>query len=263
VIYFPSTTTITMPNNGQTATSCQQFGGYHSHVVLDKAGGGTVDTAYAIVPQCTNPLLGIKTSVSASHEIIEAATDPLVTDQQANGYYMDQTRDAWTSISAAEVGDVCALLKDFATNPFASPSADEATEGSFTVQRSFSNKSLLANNDPCVPAPAGVYFNVAPETETLKMNTGDTKTVTLTGFSNGPTADWDVKTLDFTALTNPFGGGGVLSLSLDKAKANNGTTLQLTVKVTGTVDAQTGASFVIISTSGNKVSFWPMIVHTP
>jgi hypothetical protein len=260
VIYFPSSTSISLANGGQNATSCTAFGGYHSFLHATKPSGGTVDVAYAIVPQCNNPLIPVNTQEAASHEIIEAVTDPLVSDTTANGFYMDQSRIAWTQISAAEVGDACALLKDFAANPLANPGPEEYSESGFTVQKSWSNSAVLAGKDPCVPQGTDPYFNVAPEAEKLIMKKGDSKVVELTGFSSGPVSDWDVKAIDFSSLSNPF-APKVISLSLDQAKANNGTKLHLTINATGTIDPNSGgASIVLVSTSGNAVSYWPLIV---
>jgi len=183
VIYFPSSSTITLTAGTQTAQGCTAFGGYHTHVPVTTPTGAVVDVAYAVIPQglfCS--LLGAPT-YAASHEIIEAATDPYP-GTTANGYYMDQTRDAWLAISAAEVGDVCALLMDFqaiAVSPPPNPSASVYVESTYNVQRSFSNVSVLAGHDPCVPTQGGPYFNVAPAVEKLVMSTvGQHQTIALT-----------------------------------------------------------------------------------
>jgi hypothetical protein len=260
VIYLPMGTNVTIQDGSQSATTCVQAGGYHNHTVVTLDGGATLDVPYALIPQCF-VLLGIDPIVAASHEIIEAATDPVPTATTANGYYMDQTRDAWLAVTAAEVADVCALLKIFAANPLASPSPDETTEGMYTVQRSWSNTTVRAGHAFCQPAPAGPYVNVAPSQEKLVMHTGDMQVVELTAFSDQPTSDWSVRVVDFGQLMNPF-GTPALSLQLDSQTANNGSKLHLTVKVTGTVDPMMGAPFVIVSTSGSDVTFWPMIVET-
>jgi hypothetical protein len=261
-VYFPNNPHITLSSGTQKAQSCVAFGGYHSSTTVDTA-NGPLQVPYAIVPNC--PLLqlvGIQTTVAASHEIIEATTDPFVSDVQANGYYMDQSRDAWMAITAAEVGDVCALLQDFqavVVSPPPNPPASVVQFGTFAVQRSFSNESLLAGNDPCVPTLGGTYFNVAPNVEKLVMTTGQSQTIQLTGFSEGTVPDWNVKALDFGYLATLK---TTLQLTLDKTTANNGTVLNLTVKVVGTVDPVNGAPFVIVSWSGSQVAFWPGIVET-
>jgi hypothetical protein len=263
-VYFPSNPHITLSSGTQKAQSCVAFGGYHSSTTVETA-NGPLQVPYAIMPTCPLlQLLGIQTTVAASHEIIEATTDPFVSDVQANGYYMDQSRDAWQAITAAEVGDVCALLQDFqgvVVSPPPNPPASVYQFGSFAIQRSFSNASLLAGHDPCVPAPSGVYFNVAPNVEKLVLQTGQSQVIQLTGFSEAATSDWNVKALDFGYLATLK---TTLQLTLDKTTANNGTTLNLTVKVTGTVDPVNGAPFVIVSwsTNGQQVAFWPGIVET-
>lgn len=259
VIYFANLSTwITLSDQGQSATSCVAFGGYHHHVTLPAPGGGTVDAAYAIVMDCK--LLGLQPTVGASHEILEATTDPILTSTAATGFYMDQTRDAWLAVSAAEVGDVCALLRDFGPNPTTPPTPDVYTWNAIPIQRIFSNPSVAAGHAMCVPTLSPVYFNTAPSVEKLVMTTGQSQTIELTGFSDGPTSNWTVSALDFTYLSTLQ---HVLTLTLDNTSANNGTVLHLTVDVTGTVSPTNGAPFVIVSTSSTgDVNFWPGIVET-
>ena len=95
------------------------------------------------------------------------------------------------------------------------------------------------------------------------MKTGDTKTIALTGFSSAATSDWNVAVKDLTNLTT--GGTAVLGLTLDKATVDNGGTVNLTVKVNGTVNAMTGAGFVIVSTDSATppahIAYWMGIVE--
>jgi len=262
VIYFPWNVTINLANGNQTAQSCLAFGGYHSQVPITTP-SGVVHAAYAIVPECLFPTIPVTEAMS--HEVIEATTDPLVSDVTANGWYMDQSRDAWQAVSAAEVGDACALLLDFAAliNPTSKP--EQYLESGTIVQRSWSNASLLAGQDPCVPVQSSLYFNVAPSVEKLVMSTfGQKQTIQITGFSNQPTSDWQVKVLDFGFLTSlkttlglAFADGGTV------ATLNNGTVVDLTVTVNGTIDPDAGAPFVLVSytPNGNFFSYWPGIVE--
>ena len=74
-IYYPSGTVITEGGS----QSCQQFGGYHSDLVL---GDGT-QVAYTVLPRCDSfgALYGIDALTGTStHEFTEAVTDPYPID---------------------------------------------------------------------------------------------------------------------------------------------------------------------------------------
>ena len=75
VFYFPSTTTITIDAPGQGGASCSSFGGYHNNMTYVD---GTTQIAYAILPDCAagRPSELSSVTTAASHEIIEATTDP-------------------------------------------------------------------------------------------------------------------------------------------------------------------------------------------
>jgi hypothetical protein len=261
VLFIPAASSVTLTDQGQSVQSCIAFGGYHHHVQLNTA-TGIVDTPYAVVMNCV--LLGLQPTVGASHEIMEATTDPILTNAGPTGFYMDQTRDAWLSVSAAEVGDVCALLRDFSQYLYPKappPTPDVYVWDSYDAQRLYSNESVQAGHAMCVPTNYPVYFNTAPSVEKLVLQKGQSQTIELTGFSDGPTSDWTVNVVDFTYITTLT---QVLTLTLDNTTANNGTTLHLTVDVTGTVSPTNGAPFVIVSsnpTTGD-LNFWPGIVET-
>jgi hypothetical protein len=242
-IYFPSRTSITLDND----SSCTSFGAYHNSVMVtpppaDDAGAAPapVEVVYAIMPRCRNNLADV--TVSASHELIEAATDPHV----GGGYYMSNT--IWNT-RGGEVGDLCV---SFSGN-------DTYLEGPFTVQRSWSNKAAAASHNPCVPAPSGPYFNVAPpsNTDAIALKVGATKVVPLTAFSDAAMDDWS---LDAQEYTHFMGGNDVLTIAVDRTNVHNGSKPNLTV----TLNARpTGglAYFALVSTSGNSTHTWPMVVR--
>lgn len=241
-IYFPSES-YTVNLDG--STSCGQFGGYHNSYSYpgNVATGGTVAAAtvqYALVPRCGDEST---TTLAASHEFIEAATDPHVGSGTA--FYM---KDQLWALEGGEVGDLC-VTRD---------NSDEYQESGFIVQRSWSNTAAKASHDPCVPAPAGdVYFNAAPKTETINAKVGDTKTIDVTAFSDAPMSDWTISAAD---LNSQFTGGDpVLTLALDKTTVNNGTKVTLTVTVLSQPSADFGgaALFSIHSKSGSTSNRWP------
>jgi hypothetical protein len=241
-LYFPSTTTINLDGT----KSCAQggFGGYHMSVeVTPKAGGAAVRVPYAVMPRCDGK--ESTTTIAASHEFIEAATDTDIPLDSGIAYYLQN--QLW-GLAGGEVGDLC-------VDPFGGDITVE--ESGFTVQRSWSNKSVKAGHNPCVPIPPGeVYFNVAPATEQVSLAVGKSTTVELTAFSDAPTANWSLKTLDFA----PFlGGQSVLKLAIDKTSVNNGTKVKLTITLTGN-PSQGYAPFGLISTSNGINHLWPMVV---
>jgi hypothetical protein len=248
VLYYPSGTTITLQGN----TSCQVFGGYHQSA---RVGGQQV--AYAVVPRCGNL---DSTTGDASHEMVEAVTDPR---PQVDPAYVqvDESDLVWQLVlGGGEVGDMCAQFAGVFTKfpPF-----------NYTVQRTWSNQAALAGHDPCVPVPAGeVYFNAAlvlPDTGTLnvqgqsamiksvKIPVGGSKTIPVQLFSDGPTGPWTVTPYDLGQLlgsTSPL-----LDLTLSPTTGKNGDVLQLTIKVIAAGQGNL-EPFFVKSVNGNQHADW-------
>ncbi|MFT3765886.1 MAG: hypothetical protein QM820_10260 [Minicystis sp.] len=262
VLYYPAGTTIT----AQGAGSCTSFGGYHSNITLDAA-HGSKDVAYAVIPRCDffGDMTGIDAvTATTSHELIEGATDPYPMTNPAYAL-MDEQHIYWLRIlGGGETGDMCAQF-DNAFTVF-----DELP---YMVQRSWSNKAAKAGHDPCVPAlPNSVYFNAAPvlpdiftanvfgQQATLrgvKIPLGETKTIDLQLFSDGPTnGPWQVEVVDAAAL---FGGQPRLDLSLDRDSGQNGEKLHLTITVNSTGMNKT-ESFIVHSTLGSQRNIWIGVV---
>ncbi len=110
---------------------------------------------YGVVFRCaTSPDVGrptgsISTSFGASHELIEAVTDPFGTAYlQAPSAYV-----AWAYFFGSEVGDMCAFHAGAAIAP---------ADLGFTVQRIWSNAAAAAFLDPCVPGASDPFFVAAP-----------------------------------------------------------------------------------------------------
>jgi hypothetical protein len=243
-LYFPSGVSIELM--GTRSCVSGGFGGYHNSTTVTPPAGGSMEIAYAVIPRCEpDPQSGLsleqETTISTSHEFIEAATDshPLNTPSYTI------TDEAW-SVLGGEVGDVCVDLGQGGD--------DQYTESGFVVQRTWSNKAAQASHDPCVPAPAGLpYFNVAPESNRIAVTVGNTAKVKVTGFSDYPLAPWTIKTLE---LDQALGlGSNVLSLSLDKPSLANGDTATLSVTLNSN-PSQGAAIFAIISQSGTHAHFW-------
>ncbi len=218
--YFPSTTTITSPYVGN---SCQAYSGYHNAMTYTD---GTTPIYYAILPDCGSGSARDLQSVmiAASHEIIEATTDPLV----GSGWYLDiamsadagittdqYRNDPWTNMQFGEVGDNCESVS-FHTWPL-----DDA--GS-VAQRIWSISAAAAGHNPCVPVPAGeTYYNASPDKAIYVANVGDTFTVDLSAFSDVSRPAWAVEALDYTP-TQKTDDGGVNPLAYLQLEFVDGTT---------------------------------------
>jgi hypothetical protein len=250
-VFYPKETIISEPNFG---TSCQDYGGYHSET-KDAASKPIV---YAVLPRCGN--FGTFTGTDAvtsglSHELIEAATDPLpMTDP---GYsIVDKDHIIWNVMPLGEIGDMCTY----------EPQNYPKLVAGFASTKAWSNAAAAAGHDPCVPQATGeVYFNSSPVlTETVTANiygnkmptkgvqvpTGQSKTIDVQLFSDAPTDDWTVQAVDSTYVS---GGAKELEFSWDKQLGNNGDVLKLTI--TRVKNGQYGGSeFIIYSQKGPKVA---------
>ena len=243
VVYLPAAVSITLDG----ASSCREFGGYHNTLTYTPEAGAAIPVPYAIVPRCDTTTT--TTTIAASHEIIEAATDPDV-GQSNVAYYM--VNEAW-AFAGGEVGDLCV--------DFTGTGADTYLEGAFTVQRSWSNTEAKAGHDPCVPVPPNqVFFGAAPAAAQQKvaLAAGKSVVIDVTAFSNAPMADWTLSAVDFGLFTT---GSSHLTFSFDKTTVNNGSKVQLTVTMKSAPPR--GAAFYgIVATSGKTKHFWPAAVVT-
>jgi hypothetical protein len=216
--------------------------------------------AYAVIPRCESfgDLTGIDAITGVtSHELIEASTDPYPFNDPAYAQ-VDQDHYYWSSaLGGGEVGDLCAQ------NPGAFTFFDELP---YAVQRTWSNVSIAAGHDPCVPEVAKeVYFNVVPELDDqitlggggsasgVSVPLGTTKTITLDLYSDGPTSGpFTVKVIDAQQL---FGGTSSFKFALDKSSGVNGDKIQLTI-TTNTASKRKHGTFAIESHLGSETNYW-------
>jgi hypothetical protein len=155
------------------------------------------------------------------------------------------TDPVWTAFGP-EAADACGAVDANLT----------ASESGFTVQRSWSNASASAGHDPCVPVPAGqAYFNVAPAqgTETIALTVGQSATVDLHPFSDGPVTPW---TLSLVAAS-----GSPLAFSPQSSTVSAGTVAALTVTLESKPAIGGDQLYGLVSQSGSELHVWPMIVQ--
>ncbi len=239
VVYLPAGTTVLLDGNASCAPSA--FGSYHDVVSLAALDAGApVSAAYAVVARCSSTEAA--TTAAASHEIVEAATDP--SPEDAPAYQL--TDMVWTAFGP-EVADACAAVDTSLTT----------VESGFTVQRSWSNLSAAAGHDPCVPVPSGeAYFNVAPAqgAETLRLSVGASATVVLYPFADSPdAAPWQ--------LTAVAASGSPLDLAVQPATVRAGAPAVLTVTLASKPALGVDQLYGLVSQSQTDTHVWPMIVQ--
>ncbi len=251
--YFPPTSTIWMGPVNQGSPSCQSFGGYHSSMTYTD---GTTPIAYAILPDCPSgdPVADLEgVTIAASHEVVEAVTDP--GNNNTLSWYLDQPmtadagvtlnqfrNDPWGSTEQfAEVGDNCEsiLLSDW-----------QLDSGTY-VQRIWSTSAAAAGHNPCVPVPAGeAYYNASTDKALYVANVGDTFTVDVSAFSDMARPSWRLDAIDNTPtqMTDTSGMNPLPYLKVEFVNGvandpfstlvcvNNGTTGQLKVTLLANPD---------------------------
>jgi hypothetical protein len=230
--------------------SCQAFGAYHDEV---PANGSQPSVVFSLMPRCQGGLDTL--TISTSHELIEAATDPHVESTPAYGD-LDPDHYIWAYTPGAEVGDMCEYL----------PSAAQQLVGNYFVQRTWSNASAAAGHDPCVPVlatpfqgaapmftdaePIDSYYNGTIQTRGVQVPVGMSKTIDVQLFSDAPTGDFSVHADDVAQF---LGSAAELSFTWDKQTGHNGDTLHLTITRTKAGMGQ-GSEFVVVVGSGQNVT---------
>jgi hypothetical protein len=204
--YFPPTTTIWMGPVNQGSPSCgtaaaPSWEGYHSAMTYTD---GTTPIVYAILPDCSSgdPVADLEgVTIAASHEVVEAVTDP--GSNNTLSWYLDQpmTADAGITVNQfrndpwgsseqfQEVADNCEsiLLQDW-----------QLDSGTY-VQRIWSTSAAALGHNPCVPVPTGeAYYNASTDKALYVANVGDTFTVDVSAFSDMARSSWRLDAIDNT-----------------------------------------------------------------
>jgi serine protease len=149
-LYFPSSVSISLDGDA----SCFTWGAYHFNTTETKRH----DAYYMVVPDCGDDFAG--TTVTTSHELIEATTDALPTAGSVPAY-----PQAWNDTSADEAGDLCE-----------GSSGTVATAlGSFTVQGIWDEASQGCKSFRSYAQD----FNVSFATPALVGRASKTTTVTI------------------------------------------------------------------------------------
>jgi hypothetical protein len=255
-VFYPETTTVTLFGG----TSCQSFDGYHYSFAGPKG-----NVPYAVMPRCPQgQFTTIETvTIAASHELIEATTDPF--PDALPGYELtDGDHLAFGSVTGAEVGDMCEVLRTSYYQPQGYP---------FFVQRSWSNRAAAAGTDPCVPAfDPSSYFYAAPvmldtisvpayQTTTMgvKIGVGQKATIDVAMIASGNPGTWSVQAVDGSQLVQQ---GSHLSFTFDKTSGQNGDTLKLTITKNSNNNQLGAEPFALFSRIGGRQTiYWGLVGH--
>jgi hypothetical protein len=234
VVYFPLHTVVT----AQHDRSCVDFGGYHS-----SARRSGVELAYAVIPTCPGFHRGLADvevrEMATSHELIEAATDPLPSNHP--GFQLRDPTSPWLALGE-EVADLCTR----------GDTTDVWREAGFVAQRSWSN-AAAGVGDPCVPVPtdAPYYSVMATGINVPRVAPGGHVAVVLAGWAHGPTLDWPI------AVQGAKTGGAVLTLAAHELGAGKSTTLDVSVPAT-TAPGSTVRFYIFSGYSSDSYQLLPM-----
>ncbi|MDB5216125.1 MAG: hypothetical protein JWO86_4052 [Myxococcaceae bacterium] len=265
ILYLPETTDLIL--QGQSACA-QGVGGYHDNVTVNGR-----NFAYAIVPSCSD---FAAVTLSASHELAEAATDPYPHARPAWSGFRD-TDLAWDMFQQfqSENGDACEFYRD-------SELAPGESDVMFTVQRQWSNQSGKAGHDPCVPAFKNtVYFNATPikledinadlstlvgdpkgtdiqPTKGFKVKVGETRQIPIGFYSDGPMAAWTIKAIA-GGIAGGHGSASSLDLALDVTSGQNGEMAYLSVTVNAAGKTNTELVTIVSQHAGTS-HYMPILI---
>jgi hypothetical protein len=234
---------------------------------------------YAIMAECVEGVDGAtleymtdELTVTASHELAEAASDPDVAISKIA--YLMVGNDAWAPDRAGgEIGDLCEFSRPLRIDTWA-------------VQRIWNVDAAKASLDPCQPAISPVYYGAAPHT-----------VIPAKKFPNGPiydgyvvaekgkTTNIEVDVFSSAPLPSPLslvatkrGGGGPsadpltaiqvtkgVTMNWSQPTAVNGDKVQLAITVAAdAASSTTGTRFVIRSVlSATDYNQWPVILFIP
>jgi hypothetical protein len=260
-------------------TLCQQgAGGLHDSVKV-----GDKDIPFAISAACSDGPGGMfdaleSATISASHELAEAAVDPFPSTAPAwVGLSGDQLAWELLQFGQDENGDMCEFYDD-------AYGMSGAPQLPFMVQRTWSNKSAAAGHAPCVPAPKDPNFNVAPlaaketvvadfsktqvpfaqSSKGFQINVGQTRKIPIGFYTDGPTAPFTIEAFEadpFSDEGDPFSPTPTpsLTVSVDKTSGQNGEKAYL--DITANKATPEKISLVVVrSTLGGVVHYLPLIV---
>jgi hypothetical protein len=267
-LFIAPSTTETDPGSGISFCSLGGYG-YHDAVTV-----GTTSVVFTVVLECTQQQTTAQLEESASHEDVEAATNPYLGSTTMGYRGFDTDHAAWDIYTRYndELADAC---ENWADSYY-----QESAAFPYWAQRSWSNTSALAGHDPCVPAAVGPYRGMtlfpsqestvlvdqsslggtASNTRAFKATLGQPLTFQVGYFSNGNAAPWTIA-YDFpSALFNTVGrsvSNGRATVAIDKTTGQNGDEANVTVTVT----ARGASGFHVMAITWDPPAAGPYLPH--
>jgi hypothetical protein len=202
----------------------------------------------------------------ASHEIVEAATDTPLGSGYAFPYDVHTPpwqQSVWAFSEGHENADMCERLH-------------WVVAGTYEYTRIWSNDAAAADSDPCVPARGSAYYNVGAWQSWVPVAAGQTASIDLVGWANGPVDDWPLTPnvvgdnaeefhASIVSPTSKTIAGGTLPT------IHNGGTAKLTLAVDATaasghyavVRIQSDAKLPMSSAWSPSWAVWPVGFYVP
>ncbi len=239
-LYYPSSTSVRFDASEGGGASCQVFLGYHSAFEVTYE-GKTMLIAYAVINRCGDL---DNLTVTASHELTEASTDPHPIDSSTAGY-ITLDDNAWT-VLGGENADMCAGVSG-------------ASEGGWALTRVWSNTAASRGDQPCLPAPDGAgtpFFDAAVVTERLVARPGTSVSTEIDCYAFGALPS----PMKLTA--HPANVPGPLSFTFDRSTCDDGDKVTMTVSVAAS--AAHGADYhytLFANLDEQRGHIWRGMVH--
>jgi len=211
------------------------------HRALRSDAGAQV--AYAVIPRCGDV---DRLTATASHEILEATTNP---DPADRGFaFQRDSRTAGFTAAGVEPADPCSLISR----------GDQTTvEFGFTVQRVWSNRAAAAGHHPCAPHPDRPYLALVPRQPAVRLpRVGGETVAVLDARSDRRVHGWSVSAVDLTSAPRDC-----VALRLDRNAVTRGSVVRLRITLLHrSIDDQCLVG--LLSTHGGRTDVWPLAVMT-
>ncbi|MBX7101051.1 MAG: hypothetical protein K1X89_25265 [Myxococcaceae bacterium] len=226
LLFIPAGATFTQPFG---APSCSGYHAYHYFLTLQSRAGAPVRVPYSVMLRCSDSSTLRTQTFLASHELVEAATDPFM-----DGFVVDDS--GWAATHGAELADVCLY-------------SGTTTAGPHEVERVYSDRRAARGLDPCRLDSDGVDFTTVPVSgrTLIVLRPGEATTIPLRSRSLGAVPDWTLQALSLDAR---------VQLSLSSTTTNDGQDLTLTVSAAAALPATFQVPFILSSKSGGVTHAW-------
>lgn len=223
---------------GSGQMSCRDYLGFHA-----SARRGDREIVYAVIPTCADDAISGLTSlqvheVATSHEIIEAATDPVPANNP--GFQIADRGSSWVALGD-EVADLCER----------GDTSRIWLEEQFYAQRVWS-KTLALVGEPCLPQPGPTtYFNVLASPDGVQhVQPGGSIRYRLSGYATSTTSSRSL-IADSTGAAKP-------TLTLGAKSLSPGFTTTIDVGVPADAIPTTSINVFVFSTGGGDYQVLPL-----